>query len=63
MSITIEQYRSLLRTREFLYSLLWKETRPKNITELKRQARACLRHYPSLRENGEPIFSNDNISN
>jgi len=48
MSITIEQYRSLLRTREFLYSLLWKETRPKNITELKRQARACLRHYPDV---------------
>ena len=61
MSLKKEQYYSLLITRDFLRNLLDKKTRPKNITEMTREALRCLRHYPFLKENGEPMFSKDNF--
>lgn len=61
MSLKYEQYRSLLTTREFLFSLLTTETRPKTIGELKARACNCLRHFPFLKEDGEPVFSKDDF--
>ena len=61
MSLRQEQYKSLLKTKEFLYSLFSKQTRPQNITKLKRSAGSCLRHFPPLDENGKPLFSDDSF--
>jgi hypothetical protein len=59
MSLRYEQDNSLLITREFLLDLLNTKTRPKTVKELKERARRCLRHYPPLDKDGNPIFSND----
>ena len=61
MSLKYEQYNSLKYTKEFLYKLLdTKQTKvPKPIRE---EAARCLKHFPFLKENGEPIFSNDNFN-
>ena len=59
MSLRNEQYKSLIRTREFLRSLLTTETRPKTVKELKEKAYRCLRHFPTLDEHGKPLFSQD----
>ena len=61
MSLRYEQHRALLMTREFLFDLLQSDTRPKTVAETKEKdrARRCLRHFPPLRESGEPIFSQD----
>ena len=59
MSLRYEQYSALKRSKDFISSLLFKETRPKNITEMKKQAYACLRHFPFLDEKGEPQWSQD----
>jgi hypothetical protein len=61
MSLAYEQYRSLATTRDLLYDLLSPKQRPKTIKELKRRVHQALRHYPPLRENGEPMFSQDNF--
>lgn len=58
MSIKIEQYQALKNTRNFLRELLTPE-RPKTARELKEKATRCLRHFPFLKETGEPIFSKD----
>jgi hypothetical protein len=63
MSLRYEQHASLLITREFLLDLLNTSTRPKTVKELKARARMCLRHYPPLDKDGNPIFSNDEYSN
>lgn len=42
--------------------LLFTDTRPKTVKELKARAYSCLRHFPHLKENGEPIFSQDSFS-
>ena len=60
MSLKYEQYRALLRTREFLRDLLL-PTRPKKAKEIKARAYSCLRHFPFLKENGEPMWSQDNF--
>ncbi len=62
MSLRYEQYRSLQYTRKFLYDYLQKETRPKNITETKAHIVCCLRHFPPLHNNGQPIFSKDDLT-
>jgi len=62
MSLRYEQYWSLKKTQQFLRDLLDKSTRPKTVTELKRRALSCLRHYPHLHNNGEPIFSRDGFT-
>lgn len=59
MSLREEQYRALLKSRQFLTSLLSSSTRPKTILELKNGAYSCLRHFPMLDEKGKPIFSSD----
>lgn len=59
MSLRYEQYWSLWKTRQFLYDLLSPSTRPKTIRELKQRALSCSRHFPHLKENGQPIFSKD----
>lgn len=57
MSLKHEQYNSLIYTRDFLYDLLDPKKRPKKQSEIKDRVRRCLRHYPPLDENGQPIFS------
>lgn len=61
MSLRYEQYYSLHKTREFLRDLLRSSTRPKTGKELKDRAYSCLRHFPFLKENGEPMFSRDDF--
>lgn len=60
MSLRHEQHRALLRTREFLRDLLL-PTRPKKAKEIKMRAYSCLRHFPFLKEDGEPMWSQDNF--
>jgi hypothetical protein len=62
MSLRYEQYHSLKKTQQFLRDLLDKTTRPKTVAELKKRALSCLRHYPFLHENGEPILSRDEFT-
>jgi len=47
MTTRDERYRAINYAREFLRNLLQKSTRPKNITELRSQALAVLRHFPA----------------
>lgn len=61
MSIRIEQYRALVTTRAFLYDLLTVNKFPTTRREMRQRAMTCLRHFPFLRENGEPMFSRDSI--
>lgn len=61
MSLRSEQYYALHKTREFLRDLMYTKTRPKTVKELKDRAYSCLKHFPFLKENGEPIFSQDNF--
>lgn len=61
MSLKYEQYHSLKKTQNFLRDLLTTDSRPKTVKELKARAYSCLRHFPFLRENGEPMFSQDNF--
>jgi|694.fasta_scaffold06436_19 hypothetical protein len=62
MSLRFEQYNSLKKTRKFLQDLLHHSTRPKKVSDISKQASSCLRHFPFLKENGEPMFSNDNFN-
>lgn len=59
MSLKHEQCYALYKTREFLRDLLHHSTRPKTVKEIKDRAYSCLRHFPFLKDNGEPIFSQD----
>lgn len=59
MSLRYENYYALYKTREFLRDLLHSSTRPKTGKELKDRAYSCLRHFPFLKDNGEPMFSQD----
>ena len=61
MSLRHEQHQSLIYTRELLFDLLHPSTRPKTVGEMKKRARRCLRHFPPLRESGEPMFSQDGV--
>ncbi len=57
MSIKREQYYSLKLTREFLFEILSMKSREIKLSTLKQKASRCLRHYPALRDSGEPVFS------
>jgi hypothetical protein len=59
MSLRYQQHESLRRTRELLYDMLFTQTRPKTVKEMKQRVMRCLRHFPPLTEAGQPIFSND----
>lgn len=61
MSLRLEQYHALHRTREFLRDLLTVDRYPRTKAEMRERACRCLKHYPFLRENGEPMFSQDNF--
>ena len=61
MSLRIEQYRALKMTNEFLFEMLDPKKTPRVPGDVRRRASHCLRHYPVLRENGEPMFSRDCI--
>jgi hypothetical protein len=64
MSLKYEQYNSLKMTRDFL-RLVMQSKKPKSImewNEFKVTAAGCLRHYPFLKEDGEPMFSKDNFT-
>lgn len=61
MSLKFEQYNSLVKTQKFLRDLLYTDTRPKKVSELKERAYRCLRHFPHLKENGEPMWSQDDF--
>lgn len=63
MSLRYEQYNSLKITKEFLRELLYPETRPKTVKEMRERVSRCLRHFPKLKENGKPIFSKDHFDN
>ena len=62
MSLRREQYQALLRTKQLLRDLTLPATRPKTVKELRSRVFSCLRHWPALRENGEPMFSQDPFS-
>jgi hypothetical protein len=59
MSLRREQYWALKKTQDFLRDLLFTETRPKKVSELKERAYRCLKHFPFLDDNGRPMFSRD----
>jgi hypothetical protein len=59
MSVKSEQYNSLIKTRRFLVDLLDSKERPKTVSEMKKRSLECLRHFPFLKEDGEPMFSNN----
>lgn len=61
MSLKSEQFYSLVKTQRFLRDLLFTESRPKKVSELKARAYSCLRHFPHLKETGEPMFSQDDF--
>lgn len=61
MSLRFEQYNSLLMTRRFMRDLLDPQKRPKTVKETRARVCQCLRHFPLLRETGEPMFSQDSF--
>ena len=60
MSIRIEQYWALVNAQNLLCSLLDPKQTPGIPGKIRRQAHACLRHYPPFDINGVPLFSQDN---
>jgi hypothetical protein len=58
MSIRKEQYQALLRTEELLRDLVNPKKRPKTQKEMRDRVSRCLKHFPRLTDEGEPIFSN-----
>lgn len=58
MSLRYEQYRSLVLTKKLLADLRQGNYKKE---EVKDRARRCLRHFPYLAKNGEPIFSRDDF--
>jgi hypothetical protein len=47
MTLPDERFRSVLKTEEFLESLLDPKKTPRVPKDIRQQARWCLRHYPS----------------
>jgi hypothetical protein len=58
MSLRCEQRRALLNSREFFLLLMLAGKRWTK-TELRHNAARCLKHFPPLHDNGEPIWSQD----
>ena len=61
MSLRYEQYNALKTTREFLRSIL-DGSAPSKKVDLRDKAYHCLRHFPFLHDNGQPIFSKDEFT-
>ena len=62
MSLRYEQYNSLMRTQELLRNLLTVEDYPKTKKKMRKRASACLRHFPFLHKNGQPMWSQDTFT-
>lgn len=62
MSLRYEQLNALKLAHDLLIDLLFTDTRPKTVKELKSRADRCLRHYPYLDASNRPIWSNDEFS-
>ena len=62
MSLRFEQYSALLRSKEFMRSLLDPKATPRIPRSIRETAYRCLRHYPFLEENGKPVFSRDSFN-
>jgi hypothetical protein len=62
MSLRLEQYNALKKTRAFLRSLY--EVKMKSLTKrwLMKEASSCLHHFPPLWNNGQPIWSRDEFT-
>lgn len=61
MSLRYEQYRALDRTRNLLLDLLDPEKRPRSVKLLRGRVMGCLRHFPPLAVDGEPLFGKDDF--
>ena len=61
MSLKNEQFRALVITQEFLRDLLTVDQYPKTKKEMRDRAYRCLRHFPHLKDTGEPMFSLDDF--
>jgi len=59
MSLRYEQYNSLRATKDFLRDLLDPRKTERIPRDIRKRAYRCLRHYPHLYENGQPMFSAD----
>ena len=62
MSLRYEQYMALKRTKNFLRCLLTVSECPKTKKEMRAEASACLRHFPFLHDNGQPMWSKDDLT-
>jgi len=60
LSLRYEQYWSLKKTREFLYSILKDDKFTKK--ELKNNASRCVKHFPILDKQGQPYWSKDEFT-
>ena len=60
MSLRYEQYSALSRSRQFLRELLSGPRLP--MKELRKRASGCLKHFPFLTEQGQPIWSRDTFT-
>jgi hypothetical protein len=61
MSLRYEQYNSLKLTQSFLRDILSWEG-PMRKCDMREQALACLKHFPHLHENGQPMWSRDEFT-
>jgi hypothetical protein len=61
MSLRYEQFWALKRSRDFL-RLLMTPARPRAAQAIRREAAACLRHFPMLTSTGRPVFSEDDLT-
>jgi len=59
MSLRFEQRRALLMAFRLMVDLLHPSTRPRTVREMRERARAAIKHFPPLDENGEPMWSQD----
>jgi hypothetical protein len=62
MSLRYEQHRALLKARTLLRDMLDPAKRPKKAGEMRHRAADALRHFPALKDSGEPICSSDTFS-
>ena len=61
MSLRRQQYNALKETRQFLRDILFWTGRMSH-KEMKTRARDCLKHFPFLYDNGQPKWSQDNLT-
>ena len=62
MSLRYEQYRSLAMTRDLLRDLATSRATSPAFRIMRGRASACLRHFPPLMVDGEPLFSRDSLT-